>query len=303
MENYFEELKSIVLETDMEYRNRAAIVTDVFLKNVDPDSFFEWAVINHIITDERPSVDPDYIEKHLPDDLSENTRNIIHLYIADIRNNEPLNEEETQELLNIRHRNEYIVKMVCQGYLADVLNIAVNFDGNNRLSIEENISNANLGLLSAIKKYDGINKGYDFYPYMLWWVYYEMIRTEIMTRELVISPEYIKTVKRIIEVKNTLSEKLGRVPTVEEINAEIDSVINCRKAGLHELRSMDENLISHALYDEDSPLTPREKRVLELLFDFSNDTETSLQKVAMELIVTPSTVRRIMEKIYRKLHN
>ncbi|MBQ1521840.1 MAG: hypothetical protein IIZ74_03665, partial [Erysipelotrichaceae bacterium] len=113
----------------------------------------------------------------------------------------------------------------------------------------------------------------------------------------------IKTVKRIIEVKNTLSEKLGRVPTVEEINAEIDSVINCRKADLHELRSMDENLISHALYDEDSPLTPREKRVLELLFDFSNDTETSLQKVAMELIVTPSTVRRIMEKIYRKLHN
>ena len=303
MENNFEELKSIVLETNMEDRNRADIVADVFLKNVDPDSFFEWAVINHIITDERPNVDPDYIEKHLPADLSENTRDILHLYITDIRNNEPLNEEETQELLNIRHRNEYIVKMVCQGYLADVLNIAVNFDGNNRLSIEENISNANLGLLSAIKKYDGINKGYDFYPYMLWWVYYEMIRTEIMTRELVISPEYIKTVKRIIEVKNTLSEKLGRVPTVEEINAEIDSVINCRKADLHELRSMDENLISHALYDEDSPLTPREKRVLELLFDFSNDTATSLKKVAMELIVTPSTVRRIMEKIYRKLHN
>lgn len=293
-------LKDEILNTNPEDRNRMDIIRKIYEERITPNDFFEWASINQIIPTERKPVNYEQIDRILSYRLSDNDKLVMELYLNEIRQYEPLNEEETENLFK-NDMSKYYTEQICKGYLGDVLQEAVYFNPNDFTGEIDNSENANIGLIQAINHYDGINKGYRFYPYMLWWVDYSIYTNMQMTREVVLPPEGVELIKQIKKTRYDLSEELGREPTEEELKTAVDSSLNKETDEMIRRYGFDENVIEHAIFDKDSPLSQRERRVLELVNTISDGKTINLKRVAHEIMVTTFRVKKILERIYKKL--
>ncbi len=95
--------------------------------------------------------------------------NILSMYLKDINKIPLLSREEEVELATKAAQGDKAAKdKIVQANLRFVVNVAKKYQ-NHGLDLVDLISEGNIGLLTAIERFD-VSKGYHFISYAVWWI-------------------------------------------------------------------------------------------------------------------------------------
>ena len=98
-----------------------------------------------------------------------NDENVLSLYLKDINKIPLLSREEEIELANRAKTGDKLAKdKIARANLRFVVNIAKKYQ-NHGLDLVDLISEGNIGLMTAIDRFD-IDKGFHFISYAVWWI-------------------------------------------------------------------------------------------------------------------------------------
>lgn len=213
-----------------------------------------------------------------------------------------------------------------------VIGVAKKFPPKNGLTLADLVQEGNLGLITAIEKFDH-KRGYRFSTYATWWIRQAISRAIDQGRSVRLPVYMAERVNRVLRLQAQLLCELGCVPTDEEIAQRMQmdvqhvrdtlriAQIPCTLS-LEGVRQDDEQASSIVVADEqedDIPaqiienemsaqidealcsLKERERRILRLRYGLVDGREHTLLEVGRELGITRERVRQIEVRALRKL--
>ncbi len=151
-----------------------------------------------------------------------NDRDTYDRYIRDISKLKPLSREEETELFErIKVNGDRIaIEKICKHNLLFVVSVAKRYAtliGNSTLTLEDLISEGNLGLYMAIEKFDN-SSGNKFISYAVWWIRHTILASIQHNIKSIRIPSNIRgTINKINRKEEYLEQQLGRVPSTLEI--------------------------------------------------------------------------------------
>jgi RNA polymerase primary sigma factor len=123
------------------------------------------------------------------------------------------------ELQAMRARAEEANAAIIRANLRLVVSVAKRYLGRG-ISFLDLIQEGNLGLLRAVNKFDA-RRGYKFSTYATWWIRQSINRSIAeQARTIRIPVHLFESITRILRVQRTLTQQLGRDPTIEELALE-----------------------------------------------------------------------------------
>lgn len=257
----------------------------------------------------------------------------VKMYLKDIGKVPLLSPEEEIELAKrILEGDEEAKARLTSANLRLVVSIAKKWASTNSLSFLDLIQEGNMGLLKAVEKFD-YTKGFRFSTYATWWIKQAITRAIAdQSRTIRLPVHMVETINRYGRAVRTLTQKLSRDPTLEEIAEEMglpeSKVVEIQKSALDPVsletpvgeeedskmsdfiedesaRSpMDvatQNLLREQLLAVIDTLTPREQQVIRERYGLMDGKAKTLEEVGKEFSVTRERIRQIEAKALRKL--
>jgi RNA polymerase primary sigma factor len=264
----------------------------------------------------------------IPDETS------LELYLKEISKNQALSaEEECRLAVAIRTGDKKALEKLIKANLRFVVSVARNYQ-NQGLPLGELISEGNLGLIQAAKRFDE-KRNFKFISYAVWWIRQAILRALADRSRITRVPlNRIGIIHKVGRTQSKLEQRFRRVPTIEEIAQELglaeEEIIAIQKIGNRYLsldtpvQSDDSSQLIDLLHDENQEmpdsnlievstqqginkildtLNDREKRVLKLYFGVGEDTPHTLDEIGKRLHLTRERVRQIKEKAIHRLKN
>jgi len=256
----------------------------------------------------------------------------IRSYLYEIGKIPLLNAEEEVILAKrIEKGDKEATQLLITANLRLVVSIAKKYSKSG-LELLDLIQEGNIGLMRAVEKFD-YHKGFKFSTYATWWIRQAITRAIAdQARTIRVPVHMIETINKFNKVSGTLTTRLGRQPTDEEIAKEMD--IDVEK--ISEIRKIKQNpsslatpigdekdsklqdilpdewsqtpedfatseYLKNQLQDILDSLQDRERRVLSLRFGLTDGVTRTLEEVGREFGVTRERIRQIEAKALRKL--
>jgi len=277
-------------------------------------------------------------KKELPPQASfkkkESTANAepLRLYLNEIEKISLLTAEEEKELSKkIQKGNKAAQRKMIRANLRLVVNIAKRYN-HLGLSLSDLIEEGNLGLMKAVKKYNG-KKGYRFSTYASWWIKQAVTRALSNQGKMIRVPAYMfESIAKWKKVTAALSQKLGRRPTLREISKAMDlsldkireikriittpASLSAPVSGNGTVELIDlledesvaapsggvEEIMQHERIEELLDiLTDREREVISLRFGLKDGVRHTLREIAGKFKLTRERVRQIESRAIDKL--
>lgn len=259
-------------------------------------------------------------------------RDLISLYLEDIRKYSILSKEEEFELLKRAKEGDKEAKdKLILSNLRLVVNIAKSY-ANKGLSLIDLISEGNFGLIYAIEKFD-ISKGFRFSTYAVWWIKQSISKAIICKGRGIRIPSYKYDLLNKVNKYVTSRVKVeGNYPSVEEIAQDLE--IDKEKVEEIMMVFQDPMSLSASIGDDicledtiaDHPdftledkiieemgrdrirklvevLDDREKKILKLRFGLDGEDIHTLEEIGTAFNITRERVRQIEKKTLKKLKN
>ncbi len=259
----------------------------------------------------------------------------LGLYLEDISDTQPLSaQKETDLAKRIRVGDQDALEELVKANLRFVVRIAKKYQ-NQGLPLEDLISEGNLGLIEAAKRFDE-TKGFKFISYAVWWIRQGMLSALAQQSRMIRLPlNRVSNLHKISKTANILRQYLGRDPTIleiaDELGVDTEYITNTLQISRHHLslddspssNDEDNNLLS-VLKDElaSSPdqnvmdesfvralgraldaLKDREAEVLRLYFGIGKERPMTLEEIGQVFGLTRERVRQIKEKAISKLRH
>ena len=175
------------------------------------------------------------------------------LYWREIKDNEPLSREREVELFTrLRGGDEGARQRIIEANLRFVVSVARDYKDYG-LSLGELISEGNVGLLEAVKRFDE-TRGFKFITYAVWWIRQAILKALALQGRIARPPmSQINDLQKIEREAGRLAQSLGRSPTGTEI-AERVAISAERTRNALDVSQHDLSLDAPAYPDEAAPL-------------------------------------------------
>jgi len=147
--------------------------------------------------------------------------NSLELYLKDISRNNALSAEEEAKLaVRIKQGDKKALEKLINANLRFVVSVARNYQ-NQGLPLGELISEGNLGLIQAAKRFDE-KRNFKFISYAVWWIRQAILRALADRSRITRVPlNRIGIIHKVGKTQSRLEQKFRRLPTLEEIAEEL----------------------------------------------------------------------------------
>jgi len=278
----------------------------------------------------RLSVDKRYTELGSGLDVSS-----LSVYLREI-NKIPLltREEEVNLAKNARDGSQDAKDKIIQANLRFVVNVAKKYQ-NQGLTLSDLISEGNLGLITAVDKFD-VDKGYHFISYAVWWIKQSILKAICEKSRMIRLPlNRANELLQIEKVKREIGSNKDGEADIEEIadfldmdKSRINDLINASKefVSLETPLSSDKDantisdlmedtkgadpeevLIDQTLQDSIenvlSTLTAKESNVIRYRFGLNGERPHSLKEIGDKYNLTKERIRQIEKKAISRLRH
>jgi RNA polymerase primary sigma factor len=197
------------------------------------------------------------------------------------------------------------------------------------------IQEGNLGLMKAVEKYE-YQRGFRFSTYATWWIRQTITRSIAdQGRTIRIPVHMVDRIRQLYRTTHEMEQKLGRVPTNEELGEAIGVKANkvdwmlrvswlplSLESPINEdeedselgqfvedqvtptpIQSTYTSLLREKIQDVLDTLPPREARILRLRFGLENGKAYTLEEVGQKFGLTRERIRQIESKALRRLRH
>jgi len=260
----------------------------------------------------------------------ERTKDLVSLYLKDIRQYEILTKEEELKLL-IAAKNgcEESKEKLILSNLRLVVNVAKKYTRKG-LGLMDLISEGNFGLIHAIKKFD-VEKGFRFSTYAVWWIKQSITKSIISKGREIRIPSYkydmLNKVNKyimnhVMETSkypdfNEISKGLG-IPEdkIQKVMLEFQDLMSLNASIGEDIFLEDtisqpeeqslENQVLRGIGREEitkmlDALKPREKEIVKLRYGIDGYDIHTLEEIGKTFNITRERVRQIEKKTLLKL--
>ncbi|MDI6840632.1 MAG: RNA polymerase sigma factor RpoD/SigA [bacterium] len=255
---------------------------------------------------------------------------VLSTYLEEIAELSPLSiKDEKQLIRKIKLGDSDARNRVVTMCLKYVVSIAKLYQGRG-VPLGDLIDEGSLGLLRALKTYDP-SKGVRFISYAAWWIRQHILKIIYQQAKAVkVSVQKLASKKTIMEIESELSQKLGRMPSTEEIakalglsTHEVDQAIQVAQSdfslntqiGQEEVSLLDfikaspEKLEDYAirelfegeLREKLNELSEPERSVTKLYFGLNGKEPHTLEEIGKMFNLSRERIRQIKAKALRKL--
>lgn len=299
---------------------------------LDPDEMLDGGSIGSGGEEEEEEDYDGYGQERLLEGVS--TADPIREYLKEIGSIPLLTPEEESDLARRKSEGDVEAgRKLVEANLRLVVSIAKRYTGRG-MSFLDLVQEGNLGLMKAVEKFD-YAKGYRLSTYATWWVKQSITRSLAdQSRTIRLPVHMVEAVNKIRRAQRSLSVKLGREPSMEEVAEEVnmsekrvaeliqasgDTVSLETPVGDEEgsnlgdfvaddaNASTEDKAESFLLREEiDSMLqglNPREREVIILRFGLETGHPLTLEEVGKRFNVTRERIRQIETAALRKLRN
>lgn len=233
----------------------------------------------------------------------------------------------------IRTGDNLAVKTLVEANLKFVVAVCRNYQ-NRGLSMGDLISEGNLGLMRAARRYDG-SMNFKFISYAVWWIRQGILTAlSEQTRVLNVPTGRVEVLRKIGKTNRKLAQTLGRLPSSDEVaedlgitEGEVEACLFLANPSLSLSRPLagdEEGGYEHSLPDSVSPttdassrswavakamqsmlgvLTERESLTLKMFYGIDREDTLSLTDIADRFGVTRERIRQIKAVGLRKLRH
>ncbi|MBN2035956.1 MAG: RNA polymerase sigma factor RpoD/SigA [Chitinispirillaceae bacterium] len=257
----------------------------------------------------------------------------LHYYLKEISKSDRslTSEEEAILAAAIKKGDRKALNSLVKANLRFVVSVARRYQ-NQGLPLSELISEGNIGLIKAAKRFDE-KKNFKFISYAVWWIRQSILRALADRSRITRIPLHrIGVIHKVRNVQNRLEQKYHRLPSAEEIASEAQigkkEVLAVQKIGnravsLYAPAKDDEGSdMIDLIHDENQEmpdtnlielsreegvrkildiLDEREKEVLKLYFGVGVETSHTLDEIGTQLNLSRERVRQIKEKAMHRL--
>ena len=255
-----------------------------------------------------------------------NDENILAMYLKEINKIPMISREEEIELAQKAQAGDKAAKnKLVNANLRFVVNVAKKYQ-NHGLDLTDLISEGNLGLLTAVEKFD-VTKGYHFISYAVWWIRQSILKAICEKSRAIRLPlnranelVQIEHARKVVGTKKTEQqeyEEIGAMLNMEpahvrdminisrdmvSLDAEVNESDNghSKVADFFEDNAYDrpeEKAIEKSMHDDIdtviNTLRPNEARVIRMRYGLNGAKPMSLKEVGEECDLTKERIRQI----------
>ncbi|HAK68452.1 MAG TPA: RNA polymerase subunit sigma [Treponema sp.] len=225
-----------------------------------------------------------------------NDENVLNMYLKEI-NKIPLltREQETELAVKAAAGDKKAKETIVKANLRFVVNVAKKYQ-NQGLDLLDLISEGNIGLLTAIDRFD-VSKGYHFISYAVWWIRQAILKAICEKSRAIRLP--LNRVNELVKIEKA-RKVVGTNKSEEQEITEIGAMLGMETSHVREMLNLSKEMVS---LDMQVPGDGAQKRTLG---DFLEDnTVPSPDEQAMntamkeELNSVLKTLRPNEEKVLR----
>ena len=252
--------------------------------------------------------------------------NILAMYLKEINKIPMVSHEEEIELAQKAQAGDTVAKnKLVNANLRFVVNVAKKYQ-NHGLDLTDLISEGNLGLLTAVDKFD-VTKGYHFISYAVWWIRQSILKAICEKSRAIRLPlnranelVQIEHARKVVGGKKTEQQEYEEIGAMLNMDAShVRDMINISRemisldaetndsenghtkvADFFEDRAYDrpeEKAIEKSMHEEIdnviNTLRPNEARVIRMRYGLNGAKPMSLKEVGEECELTKERIRQI----------
>ena len=166
--------------------------------------------------------------------------NILALYINDINKIPMLSHEEQSELADKAQKGDKKAQdKLVNANLRFVVNVAKKYQ-NHGLDLTDLLNEGNLGLLTAVEKFDS-SKGYHFISYAVWWIRQSILKAVCEKSRPIRLP--LNRANELVQIEHA-RKTLGHKKTEQQEYEEIGKMLNMEPSHVREMINISRDMIS-----------------------------------------------------------
>ncbi|MBN2441996.1 MAG: RNA polymerase sigma factor RpoD/SigA [Spirochaetales bacterium] len=259
--------------------------------------------------------------------------NIISIYLKEINSIPLLTREEEDHYARLAAQGDAEArKKLIMANLRFVVNVSKRYQ-NQGLPLQDLISEGNIGLINAIKRYD-VNRGYHFISYAVWWIRQSILKAICEKSRMIKLPlNKANELVQIEKIRKELEKSSGREPDVKEIASylemdeehvatllnisrelvSLETPVYVEKDSLllrefiegEKYLSPDQAIIEKSLQEEINlvlkTLSAKEGQVIECRFGLNGKKPMSLKQIGELFHLSKERIRQIEKKALKRL--